>query len=155
MAKEILFDLENKVIDIYTGYFANRNFAYTAKEIIVNLEEYLQALFLVACMSGRDIKEEEMRFIWSVLSHADIFTGLDSIDQSYEKAKIIINTDPHALLISVAVDKFYEKRETASIIKDIYKIYIIMCSLTGIPAIKKDKLLAIIIAFAQTQGVKL
>ena len=105
--KKILLDCEKIVVDLYGEYFANRGFSYTAKEVIVNFEEYLQSLFLVACMDNRDLQEEEMRFIWAVLSHADIFAGTDSIEGTLLKAKGIIENNPHAILISVAVDKFY------------------------------------------------
>ena len=153
--KKILLDCEKIVVDLYGEYFANRGFSYTAKEVIVNLEEYLQSLFLVACMDNRDLQEEEMRFIWAVLSHADIFAGTDSIEGTLLKAKGIIENNPHAILISVAVDKFYEKKATAGILSGIYGVYKLMCDLAQIATIKKEKLFASIIAFAKAQGVKL
>ncbi len=153
--KKLLLDSEMRIADLYGEYFANRGFNYTAKEVIVNFEEYLQALFLVACMNNRDLQEEEMRFIWAVLSHADVFAGTDSIEGALEKSKTIIKTNPHAILITVAVDKYYEKNETAFILNGIYGVYKIMCDLAKIVAVKKEKLLATIIEFARTQGVKL
>ena len=72
-----------------------------------------------------------------------------------EKSKTIIKTNPHAILITVAVDKYYEKNETAFILNGIYGVYKIMCDLAKIVAVKKEKLLATIIEFARTQGVKL
>ncbi len=153
--KKKLFDLESKIAYLYEGYFANRGFAYTAKQVVINLEEYLQALLLTAATDGRELKEEEMRFIWSVLSHADIFAGMNSIEETLERAKKIIETVPYAILISVAVDKFYDKKESAEICNAIYDLYLLMCLLSGISAIKKEKLLAKIREFAQAQGVKL
>ena len=153
--KKILFEIENSTALLYEGYFANRGFAYTAKQVVVNFEEYLQALLLVSVMEGRDLQEDEMRFIWSVLSHADIFTGMDSIEQTLERAKKMIDVVPHAVLISVAVDKFYDKNETASIVNSIYALYLLACKLAGIKPALKEKLLAKIIQFAQAQGVKL
>ena len=153
--KQELLGVETRITDLYGEYFANRGFSYTAKEVIVNFEEYIQALLLVACMEGRDLQEDEMRFIWSVLSHADVFAGTDSIEGALEKAKCIIQTSPHAILISIAVDKYYEKSETKFILNGIYDVYKIMCDLAKIVAVKKEKLLATIIEFARAQGVKL
>lgn len=154
-AKEILSLTENRIANLYAEYFANRGFAYTLKEVIVNLEEYLQALFLVVAMNGRDIQEEEMKFIWTVLSRADIFRGTNSIEESIAKAKKVIKTNPSALLITVAVDKFYGKNESFEVVKNINEIYLLMCSLTGLKTVKKEELLAEIFAFAQAQGVKI
>lgn len=154
-AKDILSLTENRIANLYAEYFANRGFAYTLKEVIVNLEEYLQALFLVVAMNGRDIQEEEMKFIWTVLSRADIFRGTNSIEESILKAKKVIKTNPSALLITVAVDKFYGKNESFEVVKNINEIYLLMCSLTGLKTVKKEELLAEIFAFAQAQGVKL
>ena len=153
-AKDILSLTENRIANLYAEYFANRGFAYTLKEVIVNLEEYLQALFLVTAMNGRDIQEEEMKFIWSVLSRADIFRGTNSIEESIAKAKKVIKTNPSALLITVAVDKFYGKNESFEVVKNINEIYLLMCSLTGLKTVKKEELLAEIFTFAQAQGVK-
>lgn len=154
-AKKILFEVENDIVYLYEGYFANRGFAYTAKEVVVNLEEYLQSLFLVVLMTDRDIQEEEMRFIWSVLSHADIFTGMDSIEGCFAKAKQTIIGNPYAIMISVAVDKFYDKQETKGVINRLYSLYEILCLLAGVDKVKKGKLFENIISFAQAQGVKI
>ncbi len=153
--KQELLSIETRITDLYGEYFANRRFSYTAKEVIANFEEYIQALLLVACMEGRDLQEDEMRFIWSVLSQADVFAGTDSIEGALEKAKGIIKTSPHAILISIAVDKYYEKSETKFILNGIYAIYKTTCSLANMVAVKKEKLLASVIAFAKSQGVKL
>ena len=154
-AKKILFEVENDIVYLYEGYFANRGFAYTAKEVVVNLEEYLQSLFLVVLMTDRDIKEEEMRFIWSVFSHADIFTGMDSIEDCLAKAKQAITGNSYAIMISVAVDKFYDKQETKGVINRLYSLYEILCLLAGVDKVKKGKLFENIISFAQAQGVKI
>ena len=153
--KEILFQLENDIVYTYEEYFANRGFAYTAKEIIVNFEEYLQALFLTVATTNRDLGEDEMRFIWSVFSRADIFSGMNSIEETLAKALKTVSVLPHAILISVAVDKFYDKTVTAKILSGIYDIYLIMCKLAGILTTKKEKLFAKIKEFAQAQGVKI
>ena len=153
--KKILFQLESDVAYTYEEYFANRGFGYTAKEIIINFEEYLQALFLIVATTNRDLGEEEMRFIWSVLSHADIFNGTNSIDETLEKALKTVKVLPHAVLISVAVDKFYDKTATAEMLNGVYDLYLIMCKLAGIPITKKEKLFAKIKEFAQAQGVKI
>ena len=154
-AKKLLAESEKIVIDLYGGYFANRGFAYTADEVVINLEEYLQSLFLVACMNNRDLQEEEMRFIWSVLSHADIFAGTNSIEDTLAKAKGILANVPHSILMSVGIDKFYDKNTTANILNGIYGVYKLMCDLAQIAIIKKEKLFASIIEFARSKGVKL
>lgn len=153
--KAILLQMESEITYLYEGYFANRGFAYTLNQVIVNFEEYLQSLLLVACMTERDLAEDEMRFIWCVLSRADIFTGMNSIEQTLEKAQKIMETTPHAIMITVAVDKFYDKTKTCLVVDGIYQLYILICKLGGIVPIEKYKLLEKIKQFAKAQGVKL
>ena len=152
--KAIVKNVESRVLNLYEEFFANRGFAYSAKEVIVNLEEYLQAFFLSQLSSSRDIQEDEMRFIWSVLSLADIFTGKNSFEECLSFAQSLIKNTPYSILISVAVDKFYEKNETKTILLELYDLYSVLCTLSKIKPLKMEKLFENIVTFAKTQGVK-
>lgn len=152
--KNILKSTENIIVNLYEEYFENRGFAYTKEQILVNFEEYLQSLLLVQSMENKDLSEEELRFIWSVMSKADIFTGHNGMDECLQKAVTTVKNTPYGILISVAVDKVYDKKETQVILSNIYNLYLILCLLAGIKPISKNKLLENLIAFAKTQGVK-
>lgn len=154
LGKRTLIEMQSKVIKIYNEHFAKSGFAHSAKEIIFDLEKYLQALLVLSSSDGRDILEVEMNFIWAVLTHANLFEGLGSIEETLERCKIITKVNPHALLLTVAVDKFYKKQETAVFLDGIYNLYLLSRSLTGAEIIDKKQLLEAQIAFAQAQGVE-
>ena len=80
---------------------------------------------------------------------------MDSIEDCLAKAKQAIIGTPYAIMISVAVDKFYDKQETKGVINRLYSLYEILCLLAGVDKVKKGKLFENIISFAQAQGVKI
>lgn len=151
--KNILLAMQTKIANLYQTYFSNTSISYTAKEIVLDLENYLQALLLVASTKNKELQESEMNFIWSVLYHADIFEGTNSIEEAITKAKNIVDKNPQCLMLTVGVDRYYEKNETKALFVNIYNLYLVTCAVSGALPIKKEELFAQQINFARAQGV--
>jgi hypothetical protein len=73
----------------------------------------------------------------------------------FEKAKILTRVNPHALLLTVAVDKFYKKDQTNKLLTKIYDLYLLSCSLKNTKIIDKKQLLEAQYNFAWAQGVNI
>ena len=151
----MLNEIHLQIGAIYNEHFSNSAFAYSLNEVAIDLEKYLQALLILSASTGKELSETELDFIWAVLSQANIFDGTSSFEQVLEKVNIITRVNPHALLLTVAVDKFYKKSETDSLLTKIYDLYLLSCSLTNTKIIDKKQLLEVQYNFAQAQGVNI
>ncbi len=153
--KSLIKEIHLQIADIYKEHFANSAFAYSLNEVANDLERYLQALLLLSCSTNKKLSEEEMNFIWAVLSRANVFEGSSSFEESLDKAKILTRVNPHALLLTVAVDKFYKKDQTTKLLTKVYDLYLLSCSLKNTKIIDKKQLLEAQYNFALAQGVNI
>lgn len=153
--KELLAQIHLQIEKIYSEHFAGSAFGYSLNEVASDIEKYLQATLLVCASKGKELSEKEVDFIWAVLTRANVFEGTSSINQALEKAEILTKVNPHAVLLTVAVDKFYKKNETAILLTNIYDLYLLSCRLEKTKIIDKKQLLAVQFNFAQAQGVNI
>ena len=153
--KALIDEIHQQIADIYKEHFANSSFAYSLSEVASDFERYLQALLLLSSSTNKELSEDEMSFIWEVLSLANVFEGTSSFDETLEKAKILTRVNPHALLLTVAVDKFYKKDQTNKLLTKIYDLYLLSCSLKNTKIIDKKQLLEAQYNFAWAQGVNI
>lgn len=153
--KLLLSEIHMQIQTIYNEHFSNSAFAYSLNDVANDVEKYMQALLILRASTGKELCEKELDFIWAVLSRANIFEGTNSLDEVLDKANIITRVNPHAVLLTVAVDKFYKKSETDKLLTKIYDLYLLSCSLVKTNIIDKKQLLEAQIKFAQAQGVNI
>lgn len=150
--KEIEVLVENVYNDIFKN---NPSFKHSLESVLINLEEYLQALLLSSMLESGVEYEKFPKFVYEILPQGDVFRG--SNDELTAKIKIasVLKTQPLAALMLAAVDVAMGKSETKKLIDGIYNVYATCISAINRKTLAKDEILFNLITFAKNQGVNI
>lgn len=150
--KEIEVLVENVYNDIFKN---NPSFKHSLESVLINLEEYLQALLLSSMLESGVKYEKFPEFVYEILPQGDIFKGAN--DELTAKIKIasVLKTQPLVALMLAAVDVAMGKNETKKLIDGIYNVYAICIAAINRKTLAKDEILFNLITFAKNQGVNI
>ncbi len=152
----IIEEIELLVRNVYNDIFKNNpSFRHSLESVLINLEEYLQALLLSSMLESGVKYEKFPGFVYEILPRGDIFKGVN--DELAAKIKIasVLKMQPLGALMLAAVDVAMGKNETKKLIDGIYNIYAICISAINRKTLAKDEILFNLITFAKNQGVNI